>query len=312
MTELSVVVLSWNTREILRACLQSLERDAQCKPREIIVVDNASEDGSADMVASAFPTVRLLRNDANLLYAEGNNQGARLAVGRYLCLLNSDTEVRPGALDRLVGFLEDHPEYGAVAPKLVNLDGSVQRACSRFPTWIDPLVESTMLGRFPPGSWLSWWNRMGDFDHEHSRDVAQPPGACFMMRREEYLGMGGLDPTLSLFFNDVDLCRELWARGRRIRYLVEAEVMHHRGASTQSYDRRNRNRIWLRNRTAYYRKNYGRAGELWVRAIVRLWGLEYALRIRLGPRDATAKRAALADLRALLHDCERPSGGAAT
>src|SRR5205814_418203 len=194
---------------------------------------------------------------------------------------------------------------GAVAPKLVNPDGSVQRACSRFPTWLDPLLESTLLGRFPPGSWLSWWAHMGDFDHEHSRDVAQPPGACFLMRRAEYLALGGLDPTLSLFFNDVDLCRRLWQRGRRIRYMAEAEVMHHRGASTHSYDRRNRNLVWIRNRTAYYRKHYGRAGERWARAIVGLWGLEYGMRIRLGPRDADAKRVALADLRALLRECQQ-------
>ena len=104
------------------------------------------------------------------------------------------------------------------------------------------------------------------------------------MRRDEYLALGGLDPTLSLFFNDVDLCRRLWQKGRRIRYLAEAEVMHHRGASTHSYDRRNRNLVWIRNRTAYYRKHYGPAGERWARAIVSLWGIEYGMRIRLGPR----------------------------
>jgi GT2 family glycosyltransferase len=221
---LSVVVLSWNTRELLGACLSALARDTAREPREILVVDNGSRDGSAEMVARDFPTVRLLHNAENRLYAEGNNQGARAATGRYLCLLNSDTEVRPGALDRLVEFLETHPEYGAAAPKLVNADGSVQRACSRFPTLLDPLFDSTALGLVPPGSWLLWWIRMGDFDHEHSRDVPQPPGACFVMRRDEYLALGGLDPAMSLFFNDVDLCRMLSRGRRRIRYLSEAEV----------------------------------------------------------------------------------------
>ena len=302
---LSVVVLSWNTRELLGACLSALARDTAREPREILVVDNGSRDGSAEMVARDFPTVRLLHNAENRLYAEGNNQGARAATGRYLCLLNSDTEVRPGALDRLVEFLETHPEYGAAAPKLVNADGSVQRACSRFPTLLDPLFDSTALGLVPPGSWLLWWIRMGDFDHEHSRDVPQPPGACFVMRRDEYLALGGLDPAMSLFFNDVDLCRMLSRERRRIRYLSEAEVLHHGGASTQAYERRNRNLVWTQNRAAYYRKHYGRIGERWFRAIVGLWGLEFALRIRLGPRTAEAKRAALADLRALLRECDR-------
>ena len=302
--DLSVVVLSWNTREILHHCLTALGRDGARLPREVIVVDNASGDGSADMVEREFPGVRLVRNAENRLYSEGNNDGARLATGRYLCLLNSDTEVRPGALDLLVEFLEEHPAYGAVAPRLLNPDGTVQRACSRFPTLIDPLVDSTFLGRFPPGSWRAWWTRMGDFDHEHSRDVSQPSGACFLMRLDEYREMGGLDPKLSLFFNDVDLCRSLWRKGRRIHYLSQSEVMHHRGASTRTYGTLNRNLVWMRNRTAYYRKHYGRVGVAWMRTVLGLWGLEYGLRIRFGPRDVRAKREALEELQAFLRRCQ--------
>jgi len=301
--ELSVVVLSWNTREILRACLSALERDALGAAREVIVVDNGSADGSAQMVARDFPSVRLLCNPENRLYAEANNQGARMATGRYLCLLNSDTEVRPGALARLVQFLEHEPAYAAVAPKLVNPDGSVQRACRRFPTLLEPLLESTTLGAFPPGSWFSWWSTMGDFDHQRSRDVAQPPGACLLMRTAEYLALGGLDPSLSLFFNDVDLCLSLRRRGRRVRYLAEAEVLHHQGSSTRSQAARRRNLLWIRNRTAYYRKNYGRLAGCWLRAILRLWALECRLKIRLGSRQASAKAVALADLDGFLREC---------
>ena len=300
---LSVVVLSWNTREILRACLASLERDAPCEPREIIVVDNGSRDGSSGMVAREFPEVRLIANPENRLYAEGNNQGARAATGRYLCLLNSDTEVRPGALDRLTGFLESHPEYGAVAPKLVNPDGTVQRACRRFPSLLEPLVESTSLGNLPPGSWLSWWWGMGDFDHQHSRDVLQPPGACLVSRTAEYQELGGLDPSLSLFFNDVDLCLQLWRKGRRIRYLAEAEVMHHLGYSTRAQDPRHRNLLWVQNRAAYFRKNHGRLGERWLRAVFGLWALECQLRIRLGSRERAARQQALAELDGFVRKC---------
>ncbi len=302
---LSVVILSWNTRELLAACLAALQRD---EPHEIIVVDNGSADGSADMVAREWPSVRLLRNADNRLYAEGNNQGARLATGRWLCLLNSDTEVRPGALARLVDFLETHPDYGGAAPKLLNRDGTVQRACTRLPTLVDPLIESTSLKSCPPGSWLNWWHHMGDFDHQSSRDVDQPPGACFLINREEYLALGGLDQTLSLFFNDVDLCRVLRTRGRRIRYLAEAEVMHHGGASTSASGRQTCNLLWVRNRAAYYRKHHGRAGAWWLRTVLRLWSLECRLRIRLGPRPLPAKRAALAELRSFLAECTAPGG----
>ncbi len=302
---ISIVVLSWNTREILRACLASLERDTHLEPREIIVVDNGSVDDSARMVAHDFPSVRLVCNAENRLYAEANNQGSRAARGRYVCLLNSDTEVRPGALDRLAGFLDSDNEYAAVAPKLVNTDGTVQRACRRFPSVFEPLLESTSLGTFPPGSWLSWWLTMGDFDHQHSRDVSQPPGACLMLRTAEYLAMGGLDPRLSLFFNDVDLCLRLWRKGRRIRYLAEAEVLHHQGSSTRVHTARHRNLLWIQNRTTYYRKNYGRLAERWLRAVLRLWALECNLRIRLGAREANAKQKALAELDGFLRECAR-------
>ena len=300
---LSVVVLSWNTRELLRACLDALQRDAPCLGREVIVVDNGSKDGSAEMVVGQYPGTRLIRNPENRLYAEANNQGARVARGRYLCLLNSDTEVRPGALDRMLAFLQAHPGHAAVAPRLVNPDGTLQRACRRFPTLLDPLLESTSLGLFPPGSWLTWWSRMGDFDHRHSRDVPQPPGACFLMRTAEYLAMGGLEPRLSLFFNDVHLCRGLSRKGRRIRYLAEAEVMHHQGASTRVHASRQRNLLWMRNRTTYYRENYGRLSERWLSTILGLWALECNLRIRCGSRASSEKREALAELRAFRREC---------
>jgi GT2 family glycosyltransferase len=285
--------------------MSALEWDVPCEPREIIVVDNASSDGSADMIEAEFPNAKLLRNSENQLYAEGNNQGARVASGRYLCLLNSDTEVRPGALDFLTRFLESHPTYAAAAPRLVNPDGSVQRACRRLPTLLDPILESTVFGQVPPTSWLLKWGHMADFDHEHSRDVPQPPGACLMTHREEFMDLGGLDAELSLFFNDVDFCRTLWNRGRRIRYVNEVEVLHHGGASTRNCHWRERNSMWIQNRAQYFRKHYGRFGERWLRIVTQLWCLENRAKIRLGPRDARAKRAALDELRAFVQKCHQ-------
>ena len=267
--DLSVVILSWNTVELLRKCLLALRADQPAaRSREVIVVDNGSTDPSPAMVATEFPEVRLIRNRDNLGYAEGNNVGARAATGRYLCLLNSDTEVRPGALDRLVDFLDLHPEYAAVGPRLLNPDGSVQRACMRFPGLLVALVFDLPWARVRPFRWVDDWYYMRDFDHLHSRDVEQPPGAVFLMRREEYLARGGLDPELFLYFNDVDLCRRLRQLGRRIRYLAEAEVVHHGGASTRRFDKMVV--MWHRNRLAYYRRHYGVVGAWLVRQVVRL------------------------------------------
>ncbi|MCC6673216.1 MAG: glycosyltransferase family 2 protein [Planctomycetes bacterium] len=298
--ELSVVVLSWNTKDLTLACLRALAAERPRHAREVVVVDNGSSDGSADAIAAAFPDVVLLRNAANAGYAEGNNQGARAARGAYLCLLNSDTEVRPGALDRLVGFLAAAPAYGAVAPRLVNPDGTVQRACMRFPGLATALCFDTLFGRHWPGSIVERRYFMRDFDHLHSRDVDQPPGACMVMRRDEYLAMGGLDPELFLFFNDVDLARRLWRAGRRIRYLAEAEVVHHGGASTKGFARFVV--VWHRNRLAYYRKHYGALAMPYLRAITRWRALEE--KWRAGRRHAGDAKA-LADERAFIDQCLR-------
>lgn len=287
---LSVVVLSWNTKDLTTRCVQALFDDVPRHVREVIVVDNGSQDGSADAIAAAFPQVRLLRNADNRLYAAGNNQGAAIATGEFVCTLNSDTEVRTGALDRLVDFLRTHPGHGAVAPKLVDPDGSVQHACQRFPTWFTALCFDSWWGTWWPGSRVQARYLMRDFDHLASRDVDQPPGACFLMRTAEWRALGGFDETLSLFYNDVDLCRRLWRQGRRIHYLATAEVMHHRGASTKNFAKMLV--VWHRNRLAYYRKHFGAVGAAWVRVCVRLRIWEEWWRIgRRNPGDAVRRRA---------------------
>jgi len=300
---LSVVILSWNTRELTLACLRALHADQGVHSREIVVVDNGSDDGSAAAVA-AFDDVVLLRNAENVGYAAGNNQGAARARGKYLCLLNSDTEVAAGALDRLVDFLANNGDYGAVAPKLVNPDGTVQRACMRFPGLCTALCYDNFLAKFPPGSWIDRRYYMRDFDHLDSRDVDQPPGACFMMRRQEYLDRGGFDTDLWLFFNDVDLCRRLWKDGRRIRYSVDAEVVHHGGASTKRY-----NRVvvaWFRNRIAYYRKHYGPLAVPYLHAILRLRALEEWLRAGSRHRDRADVAAERAEIKSYVREILAP------
>lgn len=301
---LSVVVLSWNTKDLTLACLRALFAETPKHAREVVVVDNGSHDGSADAIAAAFPQVRLLRNADNRLYAAGNNQGVAAATGTFVCTLNSDTEVRPGALDQLVDFLLAHADHAAVAPKLCDPDGKVQHACQRFPTLMTALCFDSWWGTWWPGSRIQARYLMRDFDHLTSRDVDQPPGACFLMRRSEWNELGGFDEQLALFYNDVDLCRRLWQRGRRIHYLATAEVLHHRGASTKNFTRMLV--IWHKNRRAYYQKHYGGPGSLWVRVCVRLriWEEWWKIgrRNRHDPGRKAAERAhlqqAIAELRA--------------
>ncbi|MFY9344883.1 MAG: glycosyltransferase family 2 protein [Planctomycetota bacterium] len=290
---LSVVVLSWNTVALTLACLRALFAESPRHAREVIVVDNGSQDGSADAIASQFPQVRLLRNPDNRLYAAGNNQGAALAVGEFVCTLNSDTEVRAGALDLLVDWLVAHPEYAVAAPRLCDPDGGVQRACMRFPTLLSALCYDSWWGTWWPGRAVVARYEMRDFDHLASRDVDQPPGACQVLRLSEWRSLGGFDEELSLFFNDVDLCRRLVRAGRRIRYVAEAEVLHHRGASTKSFARMLV--LWHKNRFAYYKKHWGVLGTLWIRLCVRLRIQEEWLRIGRRNRHDPARRKAERD-----------------
>ena len=302
---LSVVVLSWNTQALTLACLRALFAEVPKHPREVLVVDNGSHDGSADAIAAAFPQVRLLRNPDNRLYAHGNNQGAAAAQGAFVCTLNSDTEVRAGALDRLVDWLLEHGDYGAAAPRLSDPDGSVQRACMRFPTLATALCYDSFWGRFWPGRAVVARYEMRDFDHLHGRDVEQPPGACCVLPTALWRQLGGFDEELSLFYNDVDLCRRLWRAGRRIRYVAEAEVMHHRGASTKNFARMLV--LWHKNRRAYYRKHYGRLGTAWIAVCVQLRIWEEWWRIgRRNRHDPDRKRAERAHLAQAAREVRSP------
>jgi N-acetylglucosaminyl-diphospho-decaprenol L-rhamnosyltransferase len=255
---LSVVVLSWNTESLLRACLASLRADAPRHRREVIVVDNYStRDSSADMVAREFPEMRLIRNAANQGYAEGNNVGIRAARGRHVLLLNSDTEVEAGALDHLVDFLDANPDHGAVSAQLRNFDGTIQRACMRWPDLLVCVGFDTWFGRHPLARWIDRYF-CRDFDHEHSRDVEQPPGAALLLRRSALELVGLLDPDLFLFFNDVELCRRLHRAGYAIHFLATARIRHHGGASTSRYGEFALE--WHKNRARYYLREHGRFG----------------------------------------------------
>jgi GT2 family glycosyltransferase len=278
LTVLSVVILSWNTKDLLRACLTSIHEGPGGIDTEVIVVDNCSEDGSPEMVASDFPSVRLIRNERNEGYAKGNNIGIRASRGEYILLLNSDTEVRGNALEKMVTFLKDHPEYGACGAQLFNPDGTVQRACMRFPTLKVVFFFDIFVERLFPENRVVRNYFMKDFDHTRSMDVDQPPGACFMVTKEVVDRVGILDEELWLFYNDVDWCKRIWKGGYKIRFLEGACVMHHVGGSTRNYG--NFGLEWHRNRVRYYRKHCGLLGAAAAKLAAVIKGMEEVIRAK--------------------------------
>lgn len=286
--DISVVIPSWNTLELTRDCLRSLLHQDQGCTLQVIVVDNGSHDGSADMVAREFPQVLLIRNERNEYFSKACNQGASVAKGRYICYLNSDTIVTPQALRRMMEFLETHPAYGAVAPRLDNPDGSVQPICRRFPKLIEVAIDQFGFERFEFARRYRDHASMKDFDHLSSADVEQPPGACLLMRRSDVDAIGGFDESMPLFYSDVDLCLRIWRSGRPIRFLAEARIFHVGSASIV------RHPLWraefMRNQVRYFRKHGGVVHAFAAKAIILTSAILVAIRTLLGPRPLREKR----------------------
>lgn len=230
---ISIVIVNWNTAELLRRCLQSIRQNAGAVNKEITVVDNASTDGSVDVVRSEFPDVRLIANPDNLGYAEGNNIGIECSSGDFVLLLNPDTEIQPGAIEALVDCLNRHPDASAVAPRLIYPDGRVQSSCRGFPEPSSLMFDYLHLAKLFPKSKRFGAYRMTWFDYDHEADVDQPMASCLMIRRTAIEDIGVFDTQFPIFFNDVDWCYRSKQNGWKIYFTPQAEVVHHVGGSTR-------------------------------------------------------------------------------
>jgi len=229
--DLSIVIVSWNTRELLRACLKAVQAEIAPLTTEVFVVDNASADASAEMVGKDFPWVNLIANTRNLGFAAGNNQVLRTCTGAMVLLLNPDTELQPGAIKTLMEFLATHPKVGVVAPQLLNTDRSIQRSCRRFPTFSGMLFELLGLSRLFPNNPRFRQYKMLDWNHDGEQEVDQPEGACLLIRREVLNEVGFLDEEFFMLFEEVDWCYRVKQHGWQIWFTPGAKVIHHYGQS---------------------------------------------------------------------------------
>jgi len=201
----------------------------QLSSHELFVIDNASADGSADMVRQKYPQVKLIDNKENRGFAKANNQALKQVTGQYILLLNPDTEILPGALAVLIDFLDNHPQAGVIAPQLINSDGSVQLSCRDFPSFIGMFAELTGLSRLmPPGSKLRSY-KMLDWQHDSEREVDQPEGACLLIRKELFDKIGFFDEGYFMLFEEVDWLYSAKKAGWQIWFTPQAQVVHHMG-----------------------------------------------------------------------------------
>lgn len=265
MSRVSVVVLSWNTAELTLECLRAVQGAfARGEAEgELVVVDNGSTDGSSQKIEAAFPDAVLVKNDENHGYARGVNQGVAASSGDWVLLLGSDAFLREGALKGMLDFMVGAEGYGACAPRLVGQDGKTQEACAAFPRPRTAIWFGTPLQHWFPNSSELRRYFLRDFAHDADSDVEQPPATCMLIGREVLERLGGMDESLWLFFNDVDLCKRLQAEGLLIRFLVDPLVQHVGGASTARYTTFVER--WHTDRLRYMRKHHGLLGVLCAR-----------------------------------------------
>ncbi|WP_447980613.1 glycosyltransferase family 2 protein [Candidatus Nitrospira bockiana] len=239
--QLSIIIANYNARELLRACLQSIYDNPPRASFEIYVVDDASNDGSAEMVQRHFPQVHLLRNDVNVKYGKSNNRALDVARGRYIYLLNNDTVMMPDALDQMKAFLDVHPTVGAVGNRLLNEDGSVQASVKTLPCAMSALfgARSVITKWFPHNPWTRRHLLHLGCDMKTPFPAGYVSSASIMIRREVVAQVGYLDERL-MYHVDADYCKRIWDAGWEVYYLPEPTIVHlaHKGGTMVSVRRR--------------------------------------------------------------------------
>src|ERR1044071_7080013 len=223
---LSIIIVNWNTRDITRDCLRSIGEHVGGMAYEVIVVDNASSDGSAEMIRAEFPDVRLIANDDNLGFGRANNQAMRVARGDFFFLLNSDTVIFDDAVQRLVKFIADDLQIGIAGCKLLFEDRTLQGSCSRFPSIRCALLEDLMLYKLLPRRLQGEWLLGGYWPHDHARDVDAVWGAAMQVRREVFEQTGGFDERIFMYGEDLEWCRRVRDYGWGIAFTPEASIVH--------------------------------------------------------------------------------------
>jgi GT2 family glycosyltransferase len=278
--EASIVIVNWNAKPYLLGCLQSLAAEGSGIRSEIIVVDNASSDDSAEAVARDFPAVILVRNQSNLGFARASNVGIARASGRYVFLVNSDIIVYPGAIGAMTAFMDARPRVGMAGPRVLNGDGSLQHSCRNFPGIVASTSNAFALHRLFPGSARLAGELMLHWEHDRERSVDAISGCFCAVRAEALRQVGVLDEEFFLYGEDLDWCTRFRAAGWEIRLCPAAEVIHIGGASSAA-DRPRFAAEMLRSTLKLYRKHYSAPMAAYLQAMAIIYHV-----VRLVPRSA--------------------------
>lgn len=235
MPEISVVIVSWNAKRYLELCLNSLAEAPPRRSLEVFVVENASTDGTAEMVESAYSWVKLIKSAENLGFSRGNNVAIRQCQGRYITLVNPDVIVFPGCLDALADYLDENPKVGDVGPRVFYPDMTQQSTCRRFPTLWNNFCSASQLERVFKGSRIFAGEHMFYFPHDRTLQVDVIVGCFSMIRREAFDEVGLLDEGLFMYGDDVDWCRRARNAGWQVVFYPGARAIHDCGKTTAPY-----------------------------------------------------------------------------
>lgn len=231
MAFISIIIVSWNAKKYLEECLDSIHHSLP-NDTEIIVVDNASSDGSPEAVRVAFPGVHLIRNDDNYGFAKANNIGIQASTGEYLFFINSDVVVKAGCFEKMISYMDGHQYIGVLGPKIIGPNGAVQRSCMGFPSLWNSFSRALALDTIFPRMKLFGGHLLTYWTHNDIRSVDVINGCFWMIRRKALQATGQLDDRFFIYGEDIDWCKRFNEKGWKIVFYPEAEAIHYGGASS--------------------------------------------------------------------------------
>ncbi|KPL00440.1 MAG: hypothetical protein AMJ91_04795 [candidate division Zixibacteria bacterium SM23_73_3] len=232
--DLSIIIVNYNVKEFLRRCLNSIFDFHKDLNFEVMVIDNNSEDQSANMVRRKFPQVKLYENKRNEGFSAACNQGIRETKGRYVLLLNPDTEFTPGGISKMVEFMDANPQVGICGPRMIDSQGKIHFSCRSFPSYLTAISSGqSILNRLFPHNPLSRKYLLKDQDQNQKREVDWISGSCLLTKREVFERIGLLDEIFFMYVEDVDFCYRAKKAGFSVYYFPNVEIVHHIGKSTK-------------------------------------------------------------------------------
>lgn len=257
MLDVSIIIVNWNTKDLLAQCLRAVQDTVKKVTYDIYVVDNNSSDGSQPMVQQDFPGIKLIANTENVGFASANNQAMRVCEGRYILLLNSDAFVKDNTIDTMVAFMDSHPDAGMAGCKLLYGDGRLQASCARFPTLLTEVFIAFGLDKIFAKTKFFGSYMMTDWDYGDTRPVDVIMGAFMLARADVVQKVGLMDESFFMYSEEVDWCYRFKAAGWKIYFTPDAEAIHLWGGSSQKVKVETLIRLY-KARTQFFRKHYGR------------------------------------------------------